>query len=125
MINALVGPDGQILQMTAAATRPAPRADTLHQMLERDSAAAVYVYTKSRLRTVDHRLSLRHLPQATVEAVLAFFRSSTRGTRHAFTWYDHAGQAFTLRLSSPKIEPQPAGGGRYHLTLDCQEELPL
>lgn len=125
MTNAFVGPLGETVQLPKPASRPSGRADRLHQPLERDSGGGLYIYTKSRLRTVSHALVLRHLDEATLAAVLDFFRTATRGTKDRFTWHDHLGAARTLRLASPRLAPQPAGPGRHHLNLDLEEELPL
>ncbi|TLM66000.1 MAG: hypothetical protein FDZ69_07405 [Deltaproteobacteria bacterium] len=111
------------LQFNQDPQRPAASAVSLHQVLEIDSAGAVYVYGKSSLQRGRYRLTFNRITDEVLADLLAFVETTVAGVRHTFTWYDHADVARTVRLTSPTVEHSNIGPNRHQVEIELTEDV--
>lgn len=104
-----------------APLRPYAVARSIPQPTGRDSAGNLYAYTKGARVTAIHRLRLPRLDAATVASLLAFHRTTTRGTGLTFTWADIDGAERTVRFADKVLTFTPTGPGRWICDITLEE----
>lgn len=79
----------------------------------------LYLYDRG-FTGLRHTLTFKKAPAALLDTLYAFFDSFTHGSRSAFTWYDQANAAHTVRLFGG-ITAVESHSGIFTITLTLEE----
>lgn len=97
-------------------------AHELIQAIGYDSDGDQYVYDKGGIVRVRHKLSYTDITTTLLASIKAFFATTSRGSYHAITWYDHDEVSHTVRQAGA-IDAVEVGSGRYRVDLVLDEEV--